>query len=49
MVLTDHSQIVSKTACLALPEIHSASICRRVVPFYIVDHQNRRAWKSGSE
>lgn len=49
VVLTDHGQIVSETACLAFPEIHSASICRRIVPFYIVDHQNRRARKCGSE
>lgn len=49
IVLTDHGQIVSETARLTLPEIHSASVCRRIVPLYIVDHQNRRARKSGSE
>lgn len=38
IVLTDHGQIVSETARLTLPEIHSASVCRRVVPLYIVDH-----------
>jgi hypothetical protein len=48
-VLTDHGQIIPEAASLALPKIHSTSVGRRVVPLYIVDHQDRRARKGCSE
>lgn len=42
-ILTDHGQIVAEAARLTLAEVHAASVRRRVVPLYVVDHQDRRA------
>jgi len=49
LVLTDYGQIIPEAARLAFPEIHSTSVCRRIMPFYIIDYQNRRARKGCSE